>query len=348
VLAAAPPCAAEDSDALARAASKALEARRFGDALEAYARAATLRPDDAGVRFGAGVAAFMLGQDAVAQVHFESALASSPGFLAAAEWLGDLHYRAGRLPEAIAVYEAASRRSRMGQALQSQLDQWRRELALQSRFREVRTEHFAALFEADEHEPLARRVVDRLEAAYSRIGNTLGVYPSRRITAVLYTREQYSGITRLGTWSAAAYDGRIRVPLSDTLTQPEELDRVLSHELVHALVTMVGGRTVPAWMSEGLAAVLEPAGSDYLEAVLSRTEERPRLSKLHGSFAGFSAREADVAYGSAARAVRTLIKQHGVTAVVALLEDLGRGAPFSQAFQNRLGIPYAEFADRVQ
>ena len=158
--------------------------------------------------------------------------------------------------------------------------------------------------------PLARRVVERLEAAYGRIGSALGVYPSRRITAVLYTREQYSGITRLGEWSAAAFDGRIRVPLSDTLKQPEELDRVLSHELVHALVTMVGGRTVPAWVSEGLAAVFEPAGSEYLEAALSRTDSRPKLSQLHDSFAAFSAGEADVAYGSAARAVRRLIERH--------------------------------------
>ena len=236
----------------------------------------------------------------------------------------------------------------MGAALQPQLAEWRRELDLQSRFRDVRTEHFAALIETDEHEPLARRVVERLEAAYSRIGNTLGVYPSRRITAVLYTREQYSGITRLGTWSAAAYDGRIRVPLSDTLAQPEELDRVLSHELVHALVTMVGGRTVPAWVSEGLAAVLEPAGSDYLEAALSRTDERPRLSKLHGSFAGLSAREADLAYGSAARAVRRLIERHGPAPIIAMLQDMARGAPFARAFQERLGVQYEEFAAQVQ
>ena len=40
----------------------------------------------------------------------------------------------------------------------------------------------------------------------------------------------------------------------------DELDRVLSHEFVHAVVAMLGGRTVPAWVNEGLATVLEPAG----------------------------------------------------------------------------------------
>ena len=46
----------------------------------------------------------------------------------------------------------------------------------------------------------------------------LGVYPPRAETpVVLYSREQFSDITRLAAWSAAAYDGRIRVPLGDAL-----------------------------------------------------------------------------------------------------------------------------------
>ena len=111
-------------------------------------------------------------------------------------------------------------------------------------------------------EPFAREVVERLEAAYRRVGSALGVYPSQPIVVVLYTREQFGDITRLAAWSVAAYDGRIRVPLGGALEQRDELDRVLSHEFVHAVVAMVGGRTVPAWVNEGLATMLEPAGPD--------------------------------------------------------------------------------------
>ena len=38
---------------------------------------------------------------------FECALARNPNHLQAAIWLGDLHYRAGRLPEAISIYQSA-------------------------------------------------------------------------------------------------------------------------------------------------------------------------------------------------------------------------------------------------
>lgn len=346
-LAAVDVCAAQDAVALGRTGTAALEHQRFGEALEAFSRAAALKPADASFCFGAGLAAFMLGQNDVAQARLECALAINPGHLPAAVWLGDLHYRAGRLDKAISIYETARQRSPSARELQEPLAIWRKEQELQRRFHELRTPHFTALFEAATDEPLAREVVDRLEAAYWRVGSALGAYPSQPITVVLYTREQFGDITRLAAWSAAAYDGRIRLPLSGALEQRDELDRVLSHEFVHAVVAMLGGRTVPAWVNEGLATVLEPAGADEAEATLARTDVRPALSKLHRSFVDLSRRDAEVAYASAARAVRRLIEQRGAAAIVALLEDLSRGAPFASAFHQRMATRYEDFAALV-
>ena len=50
---------------------------------------AALRPGDASLCFGAGVAAFMLGQNDVAQRRFECALALDAGYVAPAVWLVD-------------------------------------------------------------------------------------------------------------------------------------------------------------------------------------------------------------------------------------------------------------------
>jgi tetratricopeptide (TPR) repeat protein len=346
-MAAADPCAAEDPTALSRAGTAAIETRRFGDALEAFTKAAGMRPDDEGFCFGAGVAAFMLGQDHVAQTRFERAIALNPDFLPAVMWLGELHYRAGRLPEAISIYETAQRRSPKGRELQQQLDDWREEQELQGRFHELRSEHFTVHFEAGADERLARGVLERLEAAHWRVGTILGLFPPRPITVVLYTREQYRDITRLAAWSVAAYDGRIRVPLDGALDKPEELDRVLSHEFVHAVVAMVGGRAVPAWLNEGLATALESAEPWQAEAALARTDARLALSNLHRSFVGLSTQDAEIAYASAARSVRRLIEQRGVAALVALLEDLGRGAPFTSAFHQRIAMRYEDFARLV-
>jgi tetratricopeptide (TPR) repeat protein len=333
-----------DASALARRGTAAIEQRRFGEALDAFTTAMALEPKNPTLCFGAGVAAFMLGQDEAAQTDFECALALNPDYLEAAVWLADLHYRAGRLSEAIAIYKMALRRSARRSDLEAQLATWSKEQELHDRFREVRTEHFTTFFESLSDEPLAREATERLESAYSRIGRALDVYPSERITVVLYTREQFSTITRLASWSAAAYDGRIRVPIAGTWQPRDELDRILSHEFVHALVATLAGRTVPAWLNEGLATVLEPAGPEDAETSPARTRARPDVSKLHQPFVDLSRGDAETAYASAARAVRRLVEQRGVCAIVALLKDLGEGTPFGGAFQRRFEMRYEDFA----
>lgn len=340
-------CAAQDAAALARSGTAAIERHQFGEALEAFTTAAALDPGDASLCFGAGVAAFMLGRNDVARARFERALALNPGYLQAAVWLGDLHYRAGRLQQAISVYEAARQRSPDGRQLQGQLAIWRKEQELESRFREVRTEHFTVVFEAAANEPIARGVVERLEAAHRRIGDALGVYPSEPVRVVLYTREQFDEITGLAAWSAAAYDGRIRIPISQALTHPDELGRVLSHELVHAVVAGLGGRTVPAWVSEGLATVLAPAGGETSDGGASFSVRQPALSELHRGFVRFSRQDAEIAYAASARAARLMIERWGAAAVVALLEDLARGVPFARAFHQQTAMTYEEFAALV-
>jgi tetratricopeptide (TPR) repeat protein len=334
-------------DLLARKGAAALEHQRFGDALAVLTEASTMLPRDPSVCFGAGIAAFMLGQNDAARSWFERALALEPTYVAPAQWLGELHYRAGRLREAIAVYETALQRSPNAKKLAQRLFEWRKESDLENRFSETRGPHFTVLFERPADEPIARHVVEQLEAAYTHVVEALDAYPPQPITAVLYTTEQFRDITRLAEWTAAGYDGRIRVPLDSAIEGRAHLDGLLIHEVVHALVATLGGRTVPTWVNEGLATALEPGGVEDAETTLSQTDVRPDLSRLHRSFVGLSASEAEVAYAYSTRAVQRLIELRGAPALVALLKDLGRGAQFSNAFQQHFGMRYEDFAALV-
>jgi len=188
------------------------------------------------------------------------------------------------------------------------------------------------------------RVVERLEAARARVGEALDAYPPQPITVVLYSREQFRDITGLDDWSAAGFDGRIRVPVGDALDDVGELDRVLVHEVVHAVVVALGGRAVPAWMNEGLATMVEPGGVDDANVTLSRTRVRPGLAQLQGGFAGLAAVDRPVAYAYSARTMRRLIALGGTPALLALLKDLSRGAPFASAFEQRFMMRYEDFA----
>ena len=50
-------------ETLANEGAAALEEKRFGDALEAFAAAVKLAPRDPGLSFGVGLASYMLGQN---------------------------------------------------------------------------------------------------------------------------------------------------------------------------------------------------------------------------------------------------------------------------------------------
>jgi hypothetical protein len=333
---------------LAKEAVTALDERRFGDALEAFTQAAKLLPRDASLSLGAGVAAYRLGKNDDAETWFEQALKLEPAYTSASEWLGELQYREGRVKEAISTYEAAVKRApHDAEALARRLADWQKEAQLEGRFYESRGAHFSVLFEGPADEALARRIVERLEAEYWRVGAALNAYPPKPITVVLYTTEQFRDITRLPEWTAAAYDGRIHVPIRGALARPEELDRVLSHEFVHAVVAMLGGRNVPVWLNEGLAVVFEPGGKEDGERTLTRIATRPPLLKLHGSFASLSSADARVAYAFSAHAVQRMLDVRGPYAIIALLQDLARGAEFASAFQQRVAMRYEDFQAMV-
>ena len=349
VLACASPSTAQratkDSQALAREGAAALNERRFADALTAFTAAAAQLPNDGNVALGAGLAAFMLGRTGDAETWLVRALKLQPNLTQASIVLGELQHRGGRLEDAIATYEAALKlapKESSGQ-LGDRLAAWRKEQQLVGRFSRSQGTHFTVLFEGPADEIIARRVVDYLESAYLHVGESLRAYPTQTITVVLYTTQQFQDITRMPAWTGASYDGRIHVPVRGALQQTDQLDRVLTHEFVHAVVANIGGPAVPVWLNEGLATVMEPGGTAQSDAVLAAVDVRPRLQQLHGTFSNLNAAQARLAYAYSAHAVQRIIQLRGAYAVVGLLRDLARGVDFDTAFGKNAQMRYEEF-----
>jgi hypothetical protein len=202
--------------------------------------------------------------------------------------------------------------------------------------------HFTMLFEGPQDAPLASRALTTLEDAYFRIASTLGYYPDDLITVVLYTEEQFRDITRAPVWAAAAFDGKIRVPIRGALEHPEELERVLAHELAHAFVHSIAPRGVPTWLNEGIAMFFEPGGAERADRRLTGTPRRLSFERLARQFGTLSSAEADLAYAQSAVITRRLFDEGGWR-VEALLRDLADGVPFPDAYERRLMLPYGDF-----
>lgn len=330
--------------AAAREGWKAIEAGRAGAALDQFVTAIGRDADVATYQLGAGLALHQLGRSTEARPYLEEAVRLDPGLTPASALLGLVLHRAGELDAAIRVYEQALEHAPADPQIASRLEAWRKEASLQGVFRQSMSTNFTVLFEGPAEQPLAARALELLEAAYWRIGGALGTYPAEVITVVLYTEQQFSDVTRSPGWAAGLYDGRIKVPMLGALDHPDELARVLAHELTHVFVHNLAARGVPQWLNEGLAGVFERADLAWAEAIVRQAPALVPLDRLHGDFSGLSSGGARLAYAESALAARYLLDQSGPAPLVALLTDIGASVPFADAFNQRILVPYQTFA----
>jgi len=326
----------------------AIRAGQAQDAAAAFREALRLEPRRLEAMLGVGLAEFLLGHLDEARQPLETALQIDPTLTEASRLLGHVLYRKGDTDAAIQVYEQALARAPGDAMIAARLDTWRQEAELHGRFNQRLGDHFTVLFEGPAEEAIAARTVELLEAAYWRIGTAIGTFPNEPITVVLYTQEQFKDITRSPSWAAAAFDGRIRVPMRGALQNPAELERILCHEFTHALVHGVAPRRVPQWLNEGLALLFEPtvgqAGGNAGSRP-SRDGSGPvvPLARLESSFEGLSDEEARRAYIESGQAVQALVADAGMPAILNLLQNLGAGMKFDDAFERATGMRYDEF-----
>jgi tetratricopeptide (TPR) repeat protein len=326
-----------------RAGWEAIRAGRAAEAAQAFAAAIDAEPRDPSLHLGAGLAAHLLGQPTTARHALGQALALAPSYTAASLLLGEILYRGSDLDGAIRAYETALAHAPEHPQLTARLAEWRKEAAVHDRFFQSQGAHFTVLFEGPADEELARRAVEMLETAYWRVGTALYTFPEGVITVVLYTQEQFRDITRSPDWAAALYDGRIRVPMRGALQQAGELERVLAHEFIHALIRSLTPRGLPTWLNEGIAVLFEPDGFEWAQDQLARSRARLPHDRLAGGFGGLSGPEARLAYAQSAVAVHRLIELAGTAAVVALVQDVASGEPFARAFERRALVPFDTF-----
>jgi tetratricopeptide (TPR) repeat protein len=337
--------------------SRALAAPEAWSALERgdHDRAASLfrselkqRPDDPFLHFGAGAAAYALGRTDSALSSLRRAVDLDPEFAEALTLLGQVAYARGDSALALRSMEKASTLRPRDGRLTDVVDRWRKEASLHSGYVERPAGHFRIMYEGGSQQSIGDRIARVLEAEYSRIGRTLNSYPQEPIAVVLYTNREFQDITRSPSWATGHYDGRIRVAVGGTVA-PGDLDRVVTHELVHAIVASAAPRRVPAWLNEGLATYLEGSDRGWTREVVRKAPAIVPLDALVEGFGGFDEDRALVAYAESSIAAEILCAQLGSN-IGAFLRAVGGGTSIDNAlleFQVQPNAFHAEWRRRV-
>ena len=320
----------------------ALQAGDSEKAATIFADALRQNPRDASLHVGAGVTAHARGRDDEARRFLKRALELEPRYTAASSLLGEIVYDQGDVDLAIQIYEQALKYARTNQTLASRLKAWRDDAAKERRV----DGPFSIAFEGPAEARLATHASAVLDAAYWRIGKALGTYPSQPVEVIFYTLKQFRDITGAPEWAGGSFDTRIRIPVQGALAAPQSFDRVLTHELAHAMIAGIAGRGVPAWLHEGLATYFEPGDVPRAEQRWKASRLLIPLDALQDGFGRFDGREARIAYDESLVAASVLMAHLGPN-VVLLLQDLDRGNELSLAL-TRVGFRYADFEGELK
>lgn len=204
--------------------------------------------------------------------------------------------------------------------------------------------HFNVKYDGGEN-PVAGQLIGLLlEEAYIKVGADTGFYPSDKIEAVLYSKEQFRDVTRAPAWAGAIYDGRLKLPSGGITDRTELLEKVIFHEYTHAVVHRLSHGKAPTWLNEGLAQYEE--GQDealYKEDLKALAlSNKVSLRRLEGSFMGMGGKSADAAYLLSLSATRYIIREYGVAGVRRIFEELALGKNLDAAIQGALYIPYED------
>jgi tetratricopeptide (TPR) repeat protein len=330
------------------AAWQALEKGDAARAAAIFREALERSPRNAALHFGAGYAAYLLGRRDAALSALRKAIEIDPEFASARFLLAQVAYASGDV-------DLAVRSLAQGLKLQPdaegarQLEAWRRESSLHRGFAERPGVHFNILFEGTFDKAISDRVAGVLESAYWRIGRALNTYPGEALTVLLYTNRQFRDVTRAPEWSVGRFDGRIRLAVAGALRTPGTLDRVVTHELAHAIVAHAAPRGVPAWVHEGLAGYFESGDHAWASRTLRASRIVIPLEDLEDGFGALDVSTAVIAYAESLVAARLLVERLGPNLGV-FLQMLGTGHTVDQALSTldvRPEVFHAEWKRRV-
>jgi tetratricopeptide (TPR) repeat protein len=333
---------AAQSDGTRQAWEQGLAAIQSGDgerAASIFRQALEFHPSEGLLHFGAGIASHVLGREDDALRSLKRALELSPRLTDAAKLLGEIQYSAGDVDDAIRSYEQAVAQRPGDLEMRERLDVWRKESSVHRGLTQRNDGRFSIVFEGRTDSELADRAVASLDAAYWRIGKAIGAYPSNSITVTLYTEQQFRDLTRAPEWSSGLFDGRIRIPVKGARQNLRQFDRVLAHELTHAMVTNLAPRGVPAWLHEGLASYFEPQDTASAVKVLSVTGPVP-VGALLESFSRLNERQATAAYAESLLLAEVLMRRAGPRMGI-VLQGLDRGQTLQDSLQ-LVGIGVAD------
>lgn len=262
---------------------------------------------------------------------------------------GRICYTQGKFEEAVENLEASvkyGKNGEYGKAAAELLAKVKKEAKVESGFQSQSLYHFKIQFDGEKRNDVkVDKVSQFLEEAYNEVGSYFNHYPEAPTQVIIYSKSQFKQASDSPVWVAGLYDGKIRLPLNDVLTNADELKRLILHEYTHAVIFNLSRGYCPVWLNEGFAQTLEGEGlSEKQTANLKRQIAKKQIfdmKSLEGSFMGITPESSVVlAYDQSLSFTAFLIEKIGQSQLVEILPEFSHGKTMSRIFSENFYSSY--------
>jgi tetratricopeptide (TPR) repeat protein len=267
-----------------------------------------------------------------AEKYYQKAIELRPMVPWALDSLGLLYMRMGREKEALDILTRAFKADGHNVRVSNSL----KVLRHLERYETLKTDHFVLRFDPKSDGPLARYMVEYLEAIYADLDGKFKYHPPAPILVEVFNNhDMFSGrvVALPDLHTIGASTGRIVAidsPQDKRVGKPFNWARVLRHELVHVFNLEQTDFQVPHWFTEGLAVINEgyPRPQPW-NMLLRERVPAGRLMSLDDIDLGFirprSPEEWHMAYCQSQLYVEYLKSQYGPRAISEMLSAYREG-----------------------
>ncbi|MCP3980380.1 MAG: hypothetical protein GY716_13845 [bacterium] len=314
-------------------AMQALQRRDYEVASARYLEVLRTHPEAHAARTGYVVSEIALGHDGAALSSLLEGLMRAPEHADFHELLGELRYREERVEDALASWRKAFATT-PSDRVRDKIVKAERELQTSRHYDFSATPHFNVRYDGMVDVALARDVMDYLEQKYWELTGEYSHSPKQPITVLLYPSREFREVTQSPDWVGGLYDGKIRVPLGGLRRLDPRAERVLTHELTHAVVHSKTRGSCPRWLHEGLA--------QRAEGKRIRLEDERRLARE----ANVDPEDWAAFYPTALAVTLHLESRRGFSGLNRVLELLGQGRNEEDALIQLYGESFEKIFDR--